>query len=354
MGVVFFVAFMGFLFISALFFIILSTSSMILINVFRKKGKFTKKRWIVIPVIILVFNILVGLIPVGFFAFMRYQNNHDIIPVVYAKSGEVLFWPIEDEVSTYNWFEIDGVKYVSYYGSSSEIRFQFDLDDSDFEEPVANITDSPEVKEEEYNLFGKFMMLLLAGRTKDKPEISTVYPLKNDKGVNLFVIDLNHYAFYCPESNLDSIKAYYNDFDNYDLQNLSCKYNVYTDENNDKLYKKNDTPFIEVETNFTIKSGIFEEIYGDVESKYKLKHFKIPDKYVEIEEKAEPGSPVYGFEERKLYAKSYDGKAFIETYTLMLIDGQVYIEYGAKSDYISGYLLPSELNQYLIDTVFAS
>lgn len=63
------------------------------------------------------------------------------------------------------------------------------------------------------------------------------------------------------------------------------------------------------------------------------------------------GSSGQGYDERELYAYSTDKMAFKNIY-LVSIEGQVYIEAGSQGNYLFGYPLPDELNQYITDTVF--
>jgi len=65
------------------------------------------------------------------------------------------------------------------------------------------------------------MCILLTGSTTDKISVSTVYPISNDNGFELYQISGSvGGGTYCPESGYDSIRTYYLDSSNYDTQNL--------------------------------------------------------------------------------------------------------------------------------------
>lgn len=114
MGAAFFLIFLAVLFCIAMFFIMISAVFLIIRRVMKRRGKLVKKRWFVIPMVILVFNILVAFIPVGYIAFLRIVNYSAAAEIVYAKSGKSLFWPMDEYESTTNWFEMDGTKYVRF------------------------------------------------------------------------------------------------------------------------------------------------------------------------------------------------------------------------------------------------
>lgn len=347
MGAVFFMMLMAVLFCIAMFFIILSTVFLIIRKVKKRKGKLVKKRWFVIPMVILVFNILVACIPIGYIVFLRAVNSSQVADIVYAESGKALYWPMGEYESTTNWFEMDGIKYVRFReGFSNELFFLGSTDDKRGE-AVANISDDPATS----NAFNDAMTFLLSGSSREKNSMSTIYSIINDHGFEFLEVSggIGHGVF-CPEAKIDSIKAYYADISNYDTQNLTCEYSVYT--KGEGNGERRDTPYINIEINVIVKPGVFEELFQALDSGKGVNRVEIPQKYVELDEAAQPGTPIFGYDERELFAYSKDHMAFRHVY-LVLLDGQVYVEHESGYHYITGYPLPDELNKYVIDTVFA-
>lgn len=80
--------------------------------------------------------------------------------------------------------------------------------------------------------------------------------------------------------------------------------------------------------------------------------FDIPQHYREQAEDAKPGTPVSGYDERKINVYSRD-KMACKCMNLALLEGQVYIKTDAQGKVLYGYPLPDKLNQYLKDTIFA-
>lgn len=346
MGAVFFFMLLAALFGVAIFFIILSVVFLIIRRAKKKKGKLVKKRWFVIPVAILIFNIIVALIPVGYIAFLRYENMRNATEIVYAESGKMLNWPMGEFESSTNWFEMDGIEYVQFREGFSGDPFYLCSTKDKRDNPVANIRHNPE----DDNAFNKTMFLLLAGKTRDKLFVSTIYPLINENGFEFF--EVNGSAgndVYCPEPKLDMIKAYYADISNYDTQNLTCEYSVYSDKEGNG--ERRDTPYIHINKEVTLKPSVFIELYQTLDSEQGIKHVEIPQKYIELDEAAQPGTPIFGYDERQLFAYSKDKMAEREM-RLVLLDGQVYIEQVSGFNYIEGYPLSEEMNKYIIGTVF--
>jgi len=346
MGAVFFSVLLAILFFSAMFFIILSTVLLIIWRGKKRRSEPVKKIWFVIPAVILVFNILVALIPVGFIAFLRFANNINTPEIVYAKSGIVLCWPMGEFESTTDWFEMDGTKYVLFPEVSSNEPFFLSPTEDKRGEPVANIKWNPADRD----VFNEAMIFLLSGKTSDKTDVSTIYPLINKNSFEFFeVYGAAGGGVYCPESKYDSIKTYYTDIANYDTRNLSCEHSVYTNE--EVCDKRHDSPYINVEQDVTAAPKVFEELSQTFDSQKGMMHVEIPQKYNKLDEAAKPGTPIFGYDERELSSYSKDKMAYRLIY-LVLLDGQVYIEQESGDNYKNGYPLPDKMNQYIIDTVF--
>lgn len=75
---------------------------------------------------------------------------------------------------------------------------------------------------------------------------------------------------------------------------------------------------------------------------------EIPQKYIEIGEVAQPGTPIFGYDERELFAYSKEKMAYRQV-DLVLLEGQVHVHQGSSGNFITVYPLADEMNQYIID-----
>ncbi|WP_244834997.1 hypothetical protein [Clostridium sp. BJN0001] len=352
MGSLFFLMFMAILFFVALFFIILNAIFIIIWNVHKRKEKSPKKKWLVIPIIFLIINIIVSLVPISYIGFLRYTNNKNEEKIIYAKSGIILYWPMGKYEPTTNWFEMNGKKYVAFRKGFSNENFYLDYTSEKLDTPVANI----KYHKSSSSKLNNFMWTLLSGKTfsEQNQNISTVFPVENENNFEFFYVKNKPGrssladGTYCAEDTLTSTKAYYKNIANYDTQNLLCSYFVYTEEKN--LGERNNKPYKKIEKNIILNKGIFMEIQKMYDSK-QLLDVKIPQKYKDDDEKAVPGTPIFGYKEKILYAYSKDKMAHMQV-TLVLINDRVYAEHSTKYDAISGYPLPDKMNEYIINTVF--
>lgn len=189
MGAVFFMAFLIILFFIAVFCILLSIVPIIIWNIRKRKGKNPKKWWLILPTILLIINVIVAMLPVGYIGFLRFANNANEKPVIYADSGKVLYWPMGEYEPTTSWFEMDGIKYERVSGWLNDSSFLHNGEEL-LGKPVANIKYDPS----HTSAFNNFMWILLSGKTYSEQNISTLYPIKNDYGLDLY------YAKNCPGS----------------------------------------------------------------------------------------------------------------------------------------------------------
>jgi len=319
----------------------------ILWHVRKRRGKTPKKRWLVIPVSLLVMGVIAALLPVGYIGFLRIANSANQKPAVYAASGITVYWPVTGKYSSTNTrFEMDGIGYVNFTQNISGEPFFLDYNEDMLGEPVANIKNDPSTS----NAFNEWMTWLLTGSTSDKLNTRTIYPVVNDHGFHLYHISgFSDTNAFCPEEQIDAIKAYYRDMTNYDTQNVKIKYSVYTDGEGSGI--RNNTPYLNVEKEMILAEGVFAELSQILEYKQNEVQITIPDSYKRLDEAATPGTPVFGYDERRLYAYSADRIAYRHI-LLVYIENRAYIELLSTSDYIAGYPLPDEMNQYIINTVF--
>ena len=181
MGAVFFLAFMIIVFLGAVFLIIASITLIVIWKARKRSGKNPKKWWRLVSIVLLIVNVILALIPVGYLGFLRFSNDTNKDEVVYAESGKVLYWPMGEYGPTTSWFEMDGIKYERVPGWLNDSSFL----DNGWEllgEPIANIKYDPS----HTSAFNNFMWILLSGKTYSENNISTLYPIKNGYGLDLY------------------------------------------------------------------------------------------------------------------------------------------------------------------------
>lgn len=180
------------LFFLALFFITLNLIFIIIWKVRKRIGKTPKKRYIVIPIIFLIISILAELIPVGWVMMVRSGNKSISNKVVIAQSGKVGYWGHANSDDTIEYFEMDGTTYVHVLDIDSYRTLKLG-------EPVANIR----YKSDE-SRFNKILVLIFG-----RDETSTLYPVINEKGLEIYTIGGS--LIYCPKNQSNLVLAYFND-----------------------------------------------------------------------------------------------------------------------------------------------
>ena len=354
MGVVFFLGFMAILFFTATFFIIASIVFIIFYKIRKRRGSNPKKRWIVIPVVILVFNIIIALIPVGFFAFIRFTNSASHEPVEMAKSKKVIYWPMRNSQPNTDLFEMDGEYYVAFNVNNTKNKFLLDYSVDLLMAPIANIQYDPSY---DSNLFNKFMFKVFSGKTITEESISAIYPVENENKFSFFYIgkkpkgDSIIENTYCARNELNSIIEYYYNASNYDTQNVLSEQDVFP--KNKTANNKDYVPPLNVKKEIALNPGIFEELHSYATNKPNYVRFYVPKKYIDIKETKTPGASYYGYEQRELKARSKDNLAYRHIY-IVLINDRTYVCEVQSYDYIYSCPLPDYLNQYVINTVFAT
>lgn len=299
------------LFFGALFFITLNTIFIIIWKIRKHLGKNPKKRYLVIPVILLIISIVVELIPIGWLSTVRSANSSRADEVDWAKSSKIVYWsqdengdePIEK-------FKMNGTTYI-------EVDIPSSSDTWKLGEAVANL----KYKSNEKGL-NKFMNILFAS---ENTFTSTLYPVKNRGGFDLYTIGSN---IYCPLFQVDKVKTFYDNFDNYDTH--ECIFQIYYGEPNLEFKNKK----------IVLNAGEFEKI-DQIFQNQKLKNLVAKN--------------VGKDEEGTLYAYSHDGVT-CKTVDLILVDGIVYYVsecvYENENRYIKGYRLSTKETDNLKDLIF--
>lgn len=209
MGAVFFLAFMVFVFLIAMFFIIVNTVLIVIWNVRKRRGKNPKKWWRVVPTVLLVVNVIVALILVGYIGFLRFTNNVSAVEIVYADSEKILYWPMGEYEPTTTWFEMDGIRYERVSGWLNDSSFLHNGEEL-LGEPVAIIKYDPSHS----SGYNNFVWILLSGKTYSEQNISILYPIKNDYGLDLYYAKNSPGSAtiaggaFCAAGELDSIEPF--------------------------------------------------------------------------------------------------------------------------------------------------
>jgi hypothetical protein len=347
MGALVFALMMAAILLITSFFILISLIFLIVWIVKKRRGKAPRKRGLVIPLVVLIVNAMIALIPIGFAAFIRHMNSQSAEEVVYAASGKILHWTGAEGELTRR-FEMDGAEYIAFYEYSSLKAFYFNDTDDKRGEAVANIEYPPINR----GTVDKALMFLTTGSAEDEIKISTVYPLINENGFSFLEVTNSGNTIYCRASELDAIDAYYADFSNYDTQNLGCAYFVYGDE----YYKDGSLTHVRVEKDVIMSPDVFEELYRMSGLGQEAVRVEISRRHNEPGNAGpQPGDIASDYYDCDLRAYSKDKMIFTET-PLALIDGQAYIlrgvEFSSEGDYITGYPLAEDMNRYIIDAVF--
>lgn len=332
MGVLIFFVFMAILFFSAFFFIVLNLIFIIIWKLRKGRGKNPKKSHLIIPTIFLVISFIVELIPIGWIGFLRYANRKESKKVIIAESGKIVYWDtLDNGDANLDRFEMDDINYVSSKIGASKDTWKL-------EKPVANIR----YKSHEEGL-NKVMDFLFA-----YDNTSMLYPVINNGGFDLYTTGG---SIYCPENEKNFVSAYYKDFLNYDTQNCRCKYGVFSEskvkEGGDSKTDFNSTDIVE---DITLNQNVFETLY-EMNDSQAIESIKIPEKYSNIRNAKKTGDSVLGYNYRIVHVYSKD-KIASKDVTLNLIDGQLYREVSSGGGNLKGYRLPTELNEYLKNTIF--
>jgi len=346
MASVFFMIFLAVVFFVAIFFAGAGAVGIVVWNVRKRRGKSPKKRWLVIPSIVLVISVIAALLPVSYIGFLRLANNSNMRPIEYAESGIMLVWPMGAHESTTAWFEMDGVKYVSLRTVFSSSPFFLSIDEDRFGEPVANIRDNPAAT----NAFNEFMIWLLSGGTTAEQSVSTIYPIMNDNGFDLYHVNVFvGINAYCAEGQLDSLKAYYFNLANYETRTVTSRHTVYVD--GEGTGTRRDAPTLDIRREVSLAPGVFFDLHRMYDDEHGYERVEIPANYNEIADVAIPGTPIFGYDRRQIFAYSMDKMAYMHV-NLALIGGRVYVYHVSGAGFIGGYPLSDEMNSYIINVVF--
>jgi len=347
MASVFFMIFLAAVFFVAIFFACAGAVGIVVWNVRKRRDKSTKKRWLVIPSIVLAISIIAALIPAGYIGFLRFANNSIMRPIDYAESGIMLVWPMGEHESSTAWFEMDGVKYVSLRTVFSSSPFFLSIDGDRFGKPVANIRDNPAAT----NAFNEFMTWLLSGGTTAEHSVSTIYPIMNDNGFDLYHVNVFvGVNAYCAEGQLDSLKAYYFDLANYETRTVTSMHTVFTD--GEGTGARRGVPTLDIRREISLAPDVFFDLRRMYDDEHGYERVEIPAKYSEIADAAIAGTPIFGYDRRQIFAYSMDKMAYMHV-NLALIDGRIYVYQVSGAGYIGGYPLSDEMNNYIINVVFA-
>ena len=324
----------------------------------KRDGKTPKKLWFVILMIFLTINITVVSFPANFFDYMRCVNLINNPPVFNEITGTMLYWTKDNSNwrSSRTWFEMNEKKYVAIHTDQTTLSqdypedlFYLEYGKNNLDKAVANIKYSLK----NISFFNEYITWLETGITADSLGKSTIYPIKNDNGFELYHVNAySDNCVFCPEEQLSEIRDYYIDINNYDTQNIMISYNIYSTKSERTGFRLK-KPYVFVKEERILAPDVYNElerICSDNEQNFGFA--KIPRKYIELAEIAASGTPIYGYDAREIYVYSKDKLAY-RNIDLALIEEQVYIAQFYNMNIIDGYpIRDEELNKYLIDTLF--
>ena len=155
-----------------------------------------------------ILGIVTMAIPVGWYLFIRISNS--IPDENYVDTGVMLEWQTDGEIGP-EYFEYEGVIYEGL--TMKENKFYYGLAEDVKGEPAFNIQ----------------YPLTLAERIWVGRYATMMYHLENDMGLKLFT---DEYTIYCPQDELEKVKAYYQNDDNYEWYLETSYY----DENKEPYY----------------------------------------------------------------------------------------------------------------------
>ena len=312
----------------------------------KRNGETQKKRRLIIPICFLAFGIYLLSFPIGGMVWFLADSAITNARVERAESGIELVWENNERSGSgpfKDWFELDGKRYIRLDKYDESGFYAFFGKEESRGEPIANIK-------------GK------------NTGLEAIYPVANGTGYEiLFVSDMSITGYmrngfmsigggeyYCNELERDNIRAYYEGVTNWDMANVYCNYWIFSVTETET--KQNwSAPHDIIETKFTLRPDIFEELLSMIDTREGLEEIEIPQKYQDMKDAAVPGTSFMGYEWRKLEVYSKDGLA-IRSVEIMLIEEQVYvfIYVSITSDGETHGLckVPDETSQYLIENVF--
>ncbi len=219
--------FLIFTLFATLFFILISAIFIIRWFIRRHKGKTISKSGIVIPTIVLVFNLVVLCIPIGIIGTLRMANHNVGNHAQYEVADEIIYWNIVNNEEDRDHFEYNGDKYVKYSDRDNRIVLEINKESADLSKPIATLRS----KDYKTNSFNEFMYLIFSGSTSQNYEgnVITLYPIPNDQSLNIFFASNYGSIEYLREQDVDTFFNYYSNAENFDTKNVSCEYRYYKD-----------------------------------------------------------------------------------------------------------------------------
>ena len=338
MGAVFTLGFAAVIVFIALIISIICIIFIVIYNKRKRRGDSPKKRGFVIPLIILIINCIIILIPIVFIGFLQINNSDAVTGIERVDSSRVFYWPVdEDGHRVDNWFEMDGEKYWIERPSSIP-SVTYSAKNAGWGEAIANITIEKE-KGNPATLFYELMTFLGTGHGSEWAFTSTVYPVNNENGFDIcHVTGGSGGGLFFSNKDNGAIFKYYQDLSNYDTQNITVNYYPLNISEGERI----DSYGLE-----TLKKTV--SLDADIISQA----IEIQGEHNYDTESVDIFTGEYEYDERIIVVHSKDKFASYRLY-LLLYNGQVYVGDYAHLGYMDDGLLPPDINQYLIDNVFSN
>lgn len=277
---------------------------------------------------------------------------------VYSASLEKIYWPTNEQRTRIgvkdDWFEMDGETYLDIRDRFGDEKFHITVTADMLGEPIATIQNNK--RAENNGGFYTFMNIVLVGLL-DMNQPIPVYPIINDNGFELYLIySMSMNGIFCPYDQASEIVDFYtdycSDYENYDMQNLICEYSAYVDEEEGKSSSgKSRQPYVKVKAEIFFEQGVFETLKQQKDTEKDFVRIEYPKNTDEEETAPVPGANINKLDSRLIRTLSNDGMSYMSI-NIGLYDGRVYHVDSTSGGMFTGFPVPDEYNQYLIDTVF--
>jgi hypothetical protein len=206
--------------------------------------------------------------------------------------------------------------------------YTFCIDTERCGEPVANIMPDPA----EVSSYDNFLTRLTSGKsiTESLP-ISALYPVKNDNGFEIYLLDMNCEEIYYLAERPFIISEFYSDENNYDVINLHCTYETFSDTGG--------SPVNTIEKTVVLRPGDWSMIVRMFKNTRNVQSVNIP---------------TTGAESRTLTSYSFDKLAYTYRISLFLVDDKTYVDQDTGNNLTERRCtqLPEEVNEYMKNAVF--
>ena len=341
---------MPFLILVSILLIVLGVKSMRKWNERKRRGENPRQLGNVMATIIFCLGLMFLSIPAmgvfNFLVILGVQNISFTMQTINAfrleraESERVIYWKKWTNDRVTNSFYLDGKTFSKVTPAS----FYLDFKDMQIGKPFANIKGNPDVD----SIFEGLDWSLKSTRY-----YSTLCPVTNDKGLDIYYADgVWGRGLYVYSQEKKEIEEYYNDIANYDIQNIVCESEIYSEEG--LLHRGNGDRYDRIQKNVILTGDSFAVWLELLDSAEVLESVDVPEIYIETRRAAISGTPLYGYDKKRLYAYTNDKIAY-KYIELALFGDTIYLKPGIGYEYDSIFNvipLPKDLNEYVLATIF--